>query len=142
MATASEVLPSPAEPTPSPRRVGRRRTPRWDRIGRTLWLGSTLIKRLRVPARNQNLVLAAFEEQRWPPWIDDPIPPTAGIDAKDRLHNTLSRLNFSHRRRLIHFIGNGNGRGIGWELLPARKRASLASRKRRRTRSKKPRKRI
>lgn len=133
MATVRKILPSSVTPAPRARPLGRRRTPRWDPIGRTLWFGATLIKRLKVPARNQDLVLAAFEEQKWPPWIDDPIPPTHGINPKDRLHNTLSRLNMSHRRCLIHFVGNGTGRGIGWELLPARvgkrrKRASAASR--------------
>jgi hypothetical protein len=41
--------------------------PRWDPDRRELTLGQTVIKRFRVPARNQELLLSVFQEQDWPP---------------------------------------------------------------------------
>ncbi len=95
----------------------RRAVPHWDARSRELWFGARLIKQFQVPAPNQELVLAAFEEQNWPPCIDDPLRQDASVDSKERLHNTLIRLNRSHRHRVIHFGGNGNGRGVKWQRV-------------------------
>jgi hypothetical protein len=92
--------------------------PRWDPEGRTLWLGPTLVKHYKVPALNQELVLAAFAEEGWPTFIDDPLPPVSGVDAKHRLHDTIARLNRAQKRRLIRFHGNGNGLAVHWERIP------------------------
>ena len=60
--------------------VSRRRTrrvasvPNWDRQRRELRLGRIVVKQYRVPAENQELILAAFEEEAWPARIDDPLP--------------------------------------------------------------------
>jgi hypothetical protein len=86
---------------------------------RTLWFGSQILKTFNVPAGNQEIVLAAFEDRGWPRCIDNPIPPLDGIDAKRRLHNTLKRLNRSHKRPLIRFAGSGNGQGVRWERIIA-----------------------
>ena len=67
----------------------------------------TLIKEFKVPAKNQELILAAFEEQNWPEGIDDPLPPSGEIEPKRRLHDAIIRLNRSHKKRLIRFGGNG-----------------------------------
>jgi len=92
----------------------RRSIPHWDAKTRTLWLGATLIKDFKVPAKNQEIVLSAFEEQGWPECIDDPLPPAGGINPKRRLHDTIIRLNRSHKHRLIRFGGNGNGLAVIW----------------------------
>jgi hypothetical protein len=73
------------------------------------------VKRFRLPARNQELVLAAFEEEGWPPHIDDPLPSRLDHDAKQRLHDTIRRLNQHQINRLIHFRGDGRGCGVLWE---------------------------
>jgi len=91
--------------------------PRWDATTRTLRFGAYEIKRYRVPAPNQELVLAAFEEEGWPTHIDDPLPPTEEIDSKHRLHDTIIRLNRGHKHPLIRFHGNGNGLAIHWQRL-------------------------
>lgn len=39
--------------------------PHWDRRMRTLYLGDCIVKRYRQPARNQETVLLAFEEEAW-----------------------------------------------------------------------------
>jgi hypothetical protein len=92
--------------------------PRWDAAGRTLWLEAKLVKRFGVPAANQELILAAFEEEGWPSGIDDPLPPVADIDPKHRLQGVIFRLNGCQKQRLIRFMGNGDGLGIRWERLP------------------------
>ncbi len=88
--------------------------PHWDAAGRKLWFGKHLIKQFKVPAKNQELVLAAFDEEGWPPCIDDPLPPHDDIDPKIRLHDTIIRLNRSHKHLRIRFHGNGNGLAVHW----------------------------
>jgi hypothetical protein len=90
-------------------------TPRWDSSARKLWLHDVLVKWFRVPAANQELILASFQEEGWPPHIDDPLPPQYELDPKKRLHDTINRLNRHQRRRMIRFMGNGDGRGVRWE---------------------------
>jgi hypothetical protein len=98
---------SPASPPVAP--------PQWDPDLRTLRVGDVLVKHFKVPAGNQELILSAFQEDDWPAFIDDPLPPAAGIDAKRRLHDAINRLNRNQSARLIYFKGNGNGRAIRWE---------------------------
>ena len=104
---------------PSPRIAlnGLAHRPAWDAVRRELRLGGLLIKRFRVPALNQQLILAAFEELGWPQGIDDPLPPTADKHPKERLHEAIDRLNRSQQNRLIRFRGDGTGEGILWELI-------------------------
>lgn len=96
-------------------------TPHWDIASRRLWLGTTLVKRLTVPAANQEIILAMFEERHWPSCIDDPLPPTDGIDLKRRLHDAINRLNRSHKARAIRFTGNGKGNGVCWTVVDERR---------------------
>jgi hypothetical protein len=91
--------------------------PRWDCESRALWFGNAVIKEFKVPAGNQEAVLNAFEEDGWPPFIDDPLPPRTGIDSKRRLHDTIIRLNRSHRHDFVRFHGNGNGLAAHWERV-------------------------
>jgi hypothetical protein len=91
--------------------------PRWDPARRALRVGDQLVKQFRVPAQNQELILAALEELGWPPHIDDPLPPVPDLDSKQRLRDTISRLNHHQKHDLIRFDGDGHGRGIQWELL-------------------------
>jgi hypothetical protein len=59
----------------------------------------------------------AFEEEGWPPRIDDPLPPSPEIDAKSRLRYTIKSLNKRQKKQLIHFMGDGSGEGIMWECI-------------------------
>jgi hypothetical protein len=90
--------------------------PRWDPECRVLLVGGRVVKQFRVPAGNQELILAAFEEMGWPRHIDDPLPPVHDLDPKQRLRDTISRLNRNQKQRLIRFHGDGNGRGLRWSL--------------------------
>lgn len=92
-------------------------TPAWDPELQELRVGRTIIKRFKVPARNQETILAAFQEENWPVFIDDPLPPHSDIDPKRRLHDTINSLNRNQKNDLIRFRGNGSGEGIRWELI-------------------------
>jgi hypothetical protein len=89
----------------------------WDRTLRELWLDESLVKRFSSPAINQELILSAFEEEGWPPHIDDPLPPVIDIDPKLRLRDTISSLNRHQLLSIIRFHGDGRGTGIRWEVL-------------------------
>lgn len=91
--------------------------PHWDECRRELRIGDLVIKQFKRPAGNQELILAAFEEEGWPPRIDDPLPPSNGIDPKQRLHDTIQRLNQHQLQSRIRFRGDGMGRGVRWEFV-------------------------
>ncbi len=92
-------------------------TPRWDTERQEFYVGSRLVKAFKLPSPNQEAVLSAFQEEGWPPRIDDPLPPHLEIDPKRRLHDTIKSLNRSQKRRLIRFTGDGSGEGVGWTLI-------------------------
>jgi hypothetical protein len=89
--------------------------PRWDQQRRQLRVGSEIVKEFKLPSPNQETVLMAFEEDGWPPRIDDPLPPVAQLDPRRRLHDTIKALNRKQKRELIRFRGDGSGEGIRWE---------------------------
>jgi len=91
--------------------------PRWDSERHELRLGGILVKRFKWPAVNQETVLTAFEEEDWPPRIDDPLPPQADQDPKRRLSDTIKCLNRKQTNELLHFRGDGTGEGVVWELV-------------------------
>ncbi|MEM1068041.1 MAG: hypothetical protein AAGG48_25470 [Planctomycetota bacterium] len=91
--------------------------PTWDRDLQELRVGEVIVKQFKVPAPNQETVLAVFEEEGWPVCIDDPLVPDENIDPKRRLHDTINSLNRNQRTKSIRFHGNGSGSGIRWELV-------------------------
>ena len=94
--------------------------PTWDRDRQELRWAGQLIKQFKVPAANQETILAAFEEEQWPPRVDDPLPPHPAQDSKRRLHDTINSLNRNQKNSLIRFLGDGSGQGIRWELVACR----------------------
>jgi hypothetical protein len=97
--------------------AGRTVRPEWDPERRVLRVGGKVVKHFRVPAGNQELILRVLQELGWPRYIDDPLPPAPGLDPKHRLRDAISRLNHNQQNRLIRFHGDGNGRGLWWELV-------------------------
>ena len=95
--------------------LGKIRRPAWDRHRRELRVGAVVVKHFRQPAPNQELILEAFEEEGWPAYIYDPLPPAGGTCPKDRLHETIKGLNRSQQSPLIRFRGDGTGTRVGWE---------------------------
>jgi hypothetical protein len=90
--------------------------PIWDPRRRELRVGDYLVKRFRVPAENQELILAAFQEEGWPDVIDDPLPPSPEIVPKRRLRDVITRLNGGQVTPILRFCGNGNGEGVEWRI--------------------------
>jgi hypothetical protein len=90
-------------------------TPTWDRERQELRVGSAVVKRFRVPAISQETVLAAFEEESWPPRIDDPLPQRQDQAPKRRLQETIKSLNRNQKIPLIRFLGDGSAQGVLWK---------------------------
>lgn len=105
---------SSEEPTAADPRVPK--VPRWDSEARRLWWGKHLVKEFHQPAANQELVLAALEEEGWPPQIDDPLPKTPDVDPKVRLHDTIKALNRHQLYPILHFGSFANGQAIRWSV--------------------------
>ncbi len=97
--------------------------PHWDVKLRELSLDGQLIKCLKTSAPCQQIILAAFEEEGWPPHIDDPLPKGPGKrqDSKRRLKDTIKRLNRSHLIDSIRFSGDGTGEGVRWDWIAGRR---------------------
>jgi hypothetical protein len=89
--------------------------PTWDRDRQELRWGGDVVKQFKVPSPNQETILAAFEEEHWPPRIDDPLPPQLDQEPKRRLHDTINTLNRNQKCPLIRFLGDGSGQGVRWE---------------------------
>lgn len=91
--------------------------PHWDPVRRILRLGERVVKHFRQPAPKQETVLDAFEEEGWPPHIDDPLPPRSGRDRRQQLRDTINSLNRYQEYEALRFTGDGRGQGICWEAL-------------------------
>lgn len=90
--------------------------PYWNETRRELSVAGLVVKRFRVPARNQERILNVFEEEGWAEHIHDPLPLTYDIDAPTRLHDAINRLNRCQINPLLRFRGDGRGTGVLWEL--------------------------
>ncbi len=90
--------------------------PHWDSERRELSLVHLVIKRFGEPAPNQELLLAAFEEQGWAEHIDDPLPGKPDIVPRQRLYDTVKRLNRSMHGCPLRFHVEHGGQGVRWEL--------------------------
>ncbi len=91
--------------------------PCWDLVRHELRLGETLVKKFKWRAANQEAILCAFEEEGWPPHIDDPLPPILDKDPKRRLSDAIKCLNRKQLNTLVRFSGDGTGEGVYWELI-------------------------
>jgi hypothetical protein len=90
--------------------------PYWDSDRRILWVHGLVVKQFRQSSPNQESVLKAFQEEGWPPAIDDPLPHRPGSDPKCRLRNTIQSLNSHQTNRALRFRGDGSGERVLWEL--------------------------
>jgi hypothetical protein len=123
-----ESRPAPAAAGDVEILVDSRVTPDWDPIRRELRYRGKVIKRYRVPAQNQELILTAFQESGWPECIDDPLPPSLDQDSKERLQTTIKSLNCSQLSRALRFHGNGDGQQVYWQAAVPAKTKGAASR--------------
>ncbi len=91
--------------------------PYWDSNKGVLYFAERIIKRFSRAARNQEIVLCAFEEEAWRHRIDDPLPPSRNVEPKRRLHDTIKWLNRDHEAQVLAFLGDGTGEGVRWRSL-------------------------
>ena len=91
--------------------------PEWDEVRHELRLGDIIVKKFKWRAANQEAILSAFEEEGWPPHIDDPLPPISEKDPKRRLSDAIKCLNRKQLNALIRFCGDGTGEGLYWEII-------------------------
>src|SRR5262245_14980341 len=63
--------------------------PHWDERARELWYGDVLVKRYRGPAKNADIILAVFQEEGWPPAIDDPLPSGGSANSRALLKRAI-----------------------------------------------------
>ncbi len=90
--------------------------PHWDPNRREFTFRGRVVKRYRVPSPNQELILCAFQEEGWPDFIDDPLPPVEDLDPHRRLQSTIKSLNRHQLNHLIRFRGNG-GEVVFWDTV-------------------------
>ena len=118
MPSTSSIAAPGIRPPSALRRVSRAQgpiKPVWKADLRELWWNNLLIKKFNQPAKNQELIIVAFQEQKWSTSIDDPLP--GGSDSK-RLRDTVKALNEYHQNPdILHFRMDGTGEGVIWELL-------------------------
>lgn len=91
--------------------------PQWDADRRELRFNGAVVKHFKWVAANQQAILCAFEEDGWPPRIDDPLPPQQEQDSKRRLADTIKCLNRKQCYAVIHFRGDGTGEGVIWDVV-------------------------
>jgi hypothetical protein len=100
-------------------------SPTWDSDRQQLRVGRVIVKEFKVPAANQEAILAAFQEEDWCPRIDDPLAPKLNQDSKRRLHDTINSLNRNQKTALIRFLGDGKGEGVRWGFVEPRTDGSV-----------------
>lgn len=108
------LSPSPGPPSTLPTADDK---PTWDPNRRELRFRGQVVKRYRVPAPNQELILAAFEEDGWPDSIDDPLPPVPDIEPRRRLQATVKSLNRCQAVEMLRFHGNGGERVLWGQVV-------------------------
>lgn len=97
-----------AQPTPA----RHQRIPEWNGDILELTFNGIVVRKLRSRgvARNVSLILDVFEEEHWPPRIDDP---HSGSPNSQRLHATIRSLN--NGLLGIKFHSDGSGSGVVWK---------------------------
>lgn len=89
-----------------------RPSPNWDRNRLELRVGLVVVRRYTIPAAHQESILTAFEEEHWPPCIDDPLP-RHGCGPV-RLRQAIDQLNHGQKQPLIEFFSDRNAQTVGW----------------------------
>lgn len=91
--------------------------PRWLEDQRELWLGDFRVRRFRRPAPNAAALLAAFEQAGWPERLDSPFVKDLDRDGRERLRDTVKRLNLDQEHALLRFHIEGAGLQVRWEIV-------------------------
>jgi hypothetical protein len=110
------IAPTSSPPTPHFAPSAPALKPHWNPDRRELTFEGKLVKCYRVPSPNQELILSVFQEEEWPEFIDDPLPPLEDVEPRQRLQATVKSLNRRQVSCLIRFRGNG-GMKVFWQVM-------------------------
>ncbi len=81
-----------------------------------LWWNGWLIKQFKRRAPSQRTILDTFEEDGWPPRIDDPLDRPVDSDPYERLHEAVKGLNRNRVHPFLVFERDGTGQGVLWSV--------------------------
>jgi hypothetical protein len=104
------------------RRKPRQPRPVFDANKRELRVGELVSKRFTQASDAQETILAAFQEENWPPSIHDPLTGKAGQEHKQRLRRAVDNLNRRQIEPLLRFRVIRQGTGIAWEFRESARR--------------------
>ncbi len=93
---------------PEEHKGGTSAKPAFDPVSRQLSYRGEILRLFKRPAENQERIVKAFHEDRWPTRIDDPL-------QKGKLNQTIRDLNRSLKQPSIRFRADGRGEGVIWE---------------------------
>jgi hypothetical protein len=118
-ASAKTVRSSTADSSRSRGKPSAASRPCYDRKHRELRVGSIVVKWFTQASDAQEIVLTAFQEQRWPRTIDDPLPGKEGQERKQRLRTAVANLKRRQRVPMLRFRVLRQGTAIAWEFRQA-----------------------
>ncbi|MBI2824771.1 MAG: hypothetical protein HYX69_08800 [Planctomycetia bacterium] len=107
---------------PAPRSQNGKHAPKWDRDRAELRVGNLVVRQYKVPSADQEIILAAFEEEHWPRRVDNPLPVQADPSPLRRLQDAVEALNGRQKHPLLQFLAEEDAAGVRWqfaEQLPA-----------------------
>lgn len=110
--SVTDAVPAADDPATLPSLAHKALKPVYDNQRRELRFRDKMVKQFRQPAKNQQLILQAFEEQEWPPRINDPLPGHPELDTRQRLADAVRGLN---NNDLLLFELDGTSEGILWK---------------------------
>jgi hypothetical protein len=92
-------------------------TPRWEPGPGRLWAGRLLLHHFPRQAINLRLLLAAWQEDNWEEWLDNPLPEGAPGNAAKHLLDAMHGLNCCQSPKLLrfHFETRDGSEGAWWE---------------------------
>jgi len=90
--------------------------PKFDKGRRVLTVHGTFVRQFRRNAENQIRILESFQDQRWPPWIENPFGRPGPTDPRHRLSDAVADLNNDQELKLIHFWVEKGTQRVSWEL--------------------------
>ena len=91
--------------------------PNWD--GDRLWFRNALVKDFIKPAEDQRAVLAAFESEDWPEWVENPFLNDFELArAISKLENAVKGLNDDHKTKgLVRFGSRNEKQYAYWKAI-------------------------
>jgi hypothetical protein len=91
--------------------------PRWDPRLLVLQVDDIAVKEFQAKARNQLVIVSAFDTQGWPRQIDNPLDSGGPAQRAQALADAVHGLNRNLRAKVIRFHTAEKGASVRYELL-------------------------